>query len=107
MTSISSTGLDPPFALYFPRLCLRTFGRLFGLVPPCRAGCPERWSEVFASRKSIIWWCLTNHWPLRKREGDLLALEGLHVGGKRRRIGGWGNDLAEWKESVRMMLAQQ
>lgn len=104
--SLCFVGLDPPLALYCPRLCVRTLGRLFGYTPPCSPGCPEQWSRVL-SRESIIWWCLTRHGFVRKREGPLLELDGVHVGGKRRRIGGWGKELAEWKEGVRGMLAQQ
>ena len=52
----SFAGLDPPLVLYFPRLVLRTFLRLFRLAPPCSTGCEERASEVFFSRASIIWW---------------------------------------------------
>ena len=52
----SFAGLDPPLVLYFPRLVLRTFLRLFRLAPPCSSGCEERASEVFFSRASIIWW---------------------------------------------------
>lgn len=100
---VDSAGLDPPLALYLPRLCLRTLGRLLGYSPQCRAGCPERWREVF-SRESIVWLSLTHHWTLRKREGGRWAVDGTHKGGKRRRIGGWGSELAEWKESVRQMI---
>ncbi|GJE92828.1 AAA domain-containing protein [Phanerochaete sordida] len=96
--------LDPPLLLYFPRLCARTLGRLLGVVPPCSPGCPERWTEAFFSRESILWWCLTQHWPARKREQERFRLEGIHVGGKMRRIGGWGRELSEWKLAVEAMI---
>lgn len=97
-------GLDPPLLLYFPRLFHRTVLRLLYLVPPCSAGCSEDYREVFFSRKSILWWCLSNHWVARNREQAKFRLEGVHVGGRRRRIGGWGTELATWKQSVREML---
>ncbi|KAI8992918.1 hypothetical protein BD414DRAFT_458308 [Trametes punicea] len=95
--------LDPPLLLYFPRLCWRTFLRLLRLEPPCSPGCEERLREVF-SREGIIWWSLSNHWAVRKREEELCRSDGVHVGGKRRRIGGWGRELAAWKRDVQAML---
>ncbi|KAI0633499.1 hypothetical protein C8Q77DRAFT_1115305 [Trametes polyzona] len=99
--------LDPPLALYFPRLCWRTFLRLLRLAPPCSPGCEERASEVFFSRESIVWWCLTHHWSVRKRYGERYSVDGVHVGGKVRRIGGWGSQLDAWKRDVRAMSATQ
>ncbi|KAI0779588.1 AAA domain-containing protein [Fomes fomentarius] len=96
--------LDPPFALYFPRLVWRTFLRLFRLAPPCSPGCDERASEVFFSRDSIIWWCLTQHGPVRKRQGEQNRIDGVHVGGRHRRIGGCGSELDAWKREVRAMV---
>ncbi|KAI1794236.1 AAA domain-containing protein [Ganoderma leucocontextum] len=92
--------LDPPLILYFPRLVYRTFLRLFRLAPPCSTGCEERASEVFLSRESIIWWCLTHHAIVRKHEAERYHTDGVHVGGKRRRIGGWGRELTVWKQEV-------
>ncbi|RDB19844.1 hypothetical protein Hypma_013132 [Hypsizygus marmoreus] len=88
--------LDPPLALYFPRIFFRTILRLFGLIPTCSPGCPETFREVFFSKKSILWWCLTNHWKLRKREHARIAL----MGQKMKRFGGWGGDLRIWMEDV-------
>lgn len=99
-------GLDPPLILYFPRLCIRTFLRLFSLEPPCSPGCPESFREVFFSKKSIIWWCLSQHWVVRKREAENYQTDGLHVGGIRRRLGGWGGELERWKASVREMILE-
>lgn len=98
------TGLDPPLLLYFPRICVRTLSRLLRLTPPCSPGCPERWSKVFLSRESILWWCLSQHWVARKRERERFEVDGIHVGGKVRRIGGWGGELAEWKMAVSRMV---
>ncbi|ETW81205.1 hypothetical protein HETIRDRAFT_247000, partial [Heterobasidion irregulare TC 32-1] len=96
--------LDPPLALYLPRLCLRTLKRLFGLVPPCSPNCPERVSEAFFSKDSIIWYSISHHWSLRKRESERYAVDGIHAGGKIRRLGGWGKDRAEWLRAVRAMV---
>ena len=100
-------GLDTPFALYFPRLCLRTLLRLLGLTPSCSPDCPESVREVFFSRDSIVWWCITNHRVVQKREQARLTEDGVQVGGKRRRIGGWGKELAEWKANVAAMIEVQ
>ena len=48
--------------------------------------------------------CLTNHSVARKREGERYRVDGVHVGGKRRRLGGWGGELAAWKQAVREMV---
>ncbi|KAI0368374.1 hypothetical protein BV20DRAFT_948365 [Pilatotrama ljubarskyi] len=96
--------LDPPLLLYFPRLCWRTFVRLLRLAPPCSPGCEEMAGEVFFSRNSIVWWCLTNHSTVRKRQAVLYRVDGVHVGGRRRRIGGWGVELAAWKRDVQSMV---
>ncbi|KAJ7696200.1 hypothetical protein B0H17DRAFT_1053914 [Mycena rosella] len=79
--------LDPPLALYLPRLIFRTFLRLFRLSPPCSPGCPERVSEVFLSKESIVWWCITQHRPVREREGARMAQIGMGVGANARRMG--------------------
>ncbi|KAI0644703.1 hypothetical protein C8Q79DRAFT_912752 [Trametes meyenii] len=96
--------VDPPLALYFPRLCWRTALRLFRLAPPCSPGCEETVRSVFFSRESIVWWCLSNHGRERKRQGEAYRLDGVHVGGKIRRIGGWGDELDAWKQEVRAMV---
>ncbi|RDX55237.1 hypothetical protein OH76DRAFT_1452908 [Lentinus brumalis] len=95
--------LDPPLLLYFPRLCWRTFLRLLGFVPPCTTGCEESLWDVFFSRESIIWWTLGAHGRVRKREAERYRVDGVHVGGKCRRLGGWGGELEAWKQAVRGM----
>jgi len=101
--------LDPPFLLYFPRLCLRTVLRLLRLAAPCSPGCNERFSEVFFSSNSIVWWCITRHRVVQKKEAANLQMEGIHIGGKMRRIGGWavGAELEEWKSNIRGMVTNQ
>ncbi|KAJ6481457.1 hypothetical protein C8R47DRAFT_1134485 [Mycena vitilis] len=104
--------LDPPLALYLPRLILRTFLRMFRLREPCSPGCPEKVTEVFFSKESIVWWCISNHWFARKREGGKMAQIGLGIGSavgkqKMRRIGGWGGDLRAWLEDVKRMLQRE
>ncbi|EJD07312.1 uncharacterized protein FOMMEDRAFT_16011 [Fomitiporia mediterranea MF3/22] len=96
--------LDTPFLLYFPRLLKRTFLRLFRITDSCAPGCDERFSEVFFSRDSIIWWSITNHIPVKRRCAERLRVEGVHMGGRMRRIGGWGAELEEWKRDVRELI---
>ncbi|OBZ70750.1 hypothetical protein A0H81_09312 [Grifola frondosa] len=95
--------LDPPLVQYLPRLCLRTLLRLFGLAPPCSPGCDESVRDVF-SRNGIVWWCVSQHWRVRKVQTERMRADGVHVGGKRRRIGGWGGELVVWKQSVRQAI---
>ncbi|KAJ7641497.1 hypothetical protein FB45DRAFT_785629 [Roridomyces roridus] len=101
--------LDPPLALTLPRVIWRTLLRILRLAEPCSPGCPERIMEVFFSRESIVWWCITHHGLVRRREGNRMALIGLDEGSdverrRMRRIGGWGGELNKWLEDVRRML---
>ena len=103
------SGLDPPLLLYLPRLVIRTFLRIFRLHPPCSPGCEERVGEVFFSKDSIIWWCISNHWITRKRNQDMMQRIGLGTGnevGRRRmrRLGGWGSELKQWLSDVQKMV---
>jgi hypothetical protein len=94
-------GLDPPFMLYFPRLCIRTFLRLFGMKSPCSPGCGETVGEVFSlGETSIIWWCWTRHEPVRLQEATKYTLDGERW----RRIGGWGSELKCWIEDIKRMV---
>lgn len=109
------TGLDPPLALYLPRLVLRTFLRLLRVREPCSPGCGEKWNEVFFSRDSIIWWCITHH-PVVRERGEKAFAQGKAAGvsvardaggevvGKRRRIGGWGSEYTAWWEAVVLLV---
>ncbi|KAJ7469582.1 hypothetical protein FB451DRAFT_1255057 [Mycena latifolia] len=104
--------LDPPLALYFPRLVLRTFLRMLGRAEPCSPGCPERWRDVFFSQESMILWCLTHHALVRRREGTRMTRIGLRdgqrvEGQKMRRMGGWGGELRAWMRDVREMMRAQ
>lgn len=96
--------LDPPLLLYLPRLCLRTLRRLLGLSPPCSPGCTERVREVFCSSDSIVWWCISQHWAVRRRFRQRMNVDGIHVGGKIRQLGGWGTERETWLQSVREMV---
>ncbi|KAI0764718.1 AAA domain-containing protein [Fomes fomentarius] len=96
--------LDPPLALYFPRLCWRTVLRMLKLAPPCSPGCEEAVQQVFLSRESMVWCCLSRHGPVRRREAEKYCSEGVHVGEKRRRVGGWGTQLVDRKRAVRTMV---
>ncbi|KAJ6629811.1 hypothetical protein B0H10DRAFT_1985450 [Mycena sp. CBHHK59/15] len=91
--------LDPPLALTLPRVVVRTFLRMLRLQAPCSPGCPERVMEVFFSRESIVWWCITHHGIVRRREGARMAQIGLGVGSdvrgqKMRRLVGSGGGVA-------------
>lgn len=97
-------GLDPPLLLYFPRLVWRTFLRLFRLRAPCASGCLDQPSETFCSRNSIFWWALTQHSVVRRKAYKKIADDGVHKGGKVRRIGGWGSQLERWIADVREMI---
>ena len=101
--NFSLLGLDPPLVLYFPRVCLRTLLRLLRVVPPCSPGCEESFREVFFSSDSILWWCLSNHGKLKKRETAEYRVDNVWVGGKRRRFGGWGGELKLWLAEVESM----
>ncbi|CAL1706060.1 unnamed protein product [Somion occarium] len=96
--------LDPPLVLYFPRLCLRTILRLLGLAPPCAPGCPESFKGIFLSSDSILWFSLSMHWKVRKAQMQAYQIDSVWGGGNRRRIGGWGGELRDWKRDVEEMI---
>ncbi|KAF8151862.1 hypothetical protein K438DRAFT_1864999 [Mycena galopus ATCC 62051] len=104
--------LDPPLALYLPRIIWRTFLRMLRLEEPCSPGCPEMIAEVFFSNESIVWWCITHHRSVRERETARMAKIGFGVGSdvegqKMRRLGGWGGELHVWYEEVERMLKRE
>ncbi|KAI0311533.1 hypothetical protein OF83DRAFT_1068641 [Amylostereum chailletii] len=92
--------LDPPLVLYFPRIFVRTFLRILRLRAPCSPGCDETIRENF-SKKSILLWCLQQHTPVRERNRKYMELNDVRVGGKMRRLGGWGGEQREWVEAVK------
>ncbi|KAJ7224015.1 hypothetical protein B0H12DRAFT_1213046 [Mycena haematopus] len=98
--STDEIWLDPPLALYLPRLIWRTFLRLLRLEAPCSPGCYETISNVFFSKESIVWWCITWHRIVRERETARMARIGLGIG----TLGGWGRELREWFGDVERML---
>ncbi|KAJ7456090.1 hypothetical protein FB451DRAFT_1276980 [Mycena latifolia] len=111
-SSTDRIWLDPPLILYFPRIVIRTILRLLRLRAPCSPGCPEMLSEVLFSKESIVWWCITHHSIVRKREGARKAEIGIGVGSnverqKMRRLGGWGGELRAWLADVKRMLQRQ
>ena len=96
-------GLDPPFILYFPRICYRTFARLVGYGEPCSQGCDESWKSVFTpGEESILWWSWTHHTPHRQRQQVEMMSEEFR--GKTRRLGGWGGELEGWVKDVQEMV---
>ncbi|KAF9002259.1 AAA domain-containing protein [Cyathus striatus] len=102
--------LDPPLALYLPRIILRTVLGILRLEPPCSPGCPETFSKAFFSKDSIIWWCITDHGLVRRRNTEKMKIVGLGVGSDTsrqimRRIGGWGSTLRRWMQDVTDMIA--
>ncbi|KAJ3794233.1 hypothetical protein GGU11DRAFT_690216 [Lentinula aff. detonsa] len=102
--------LDPPLLLYFPRLVFRTFLRLIGLESSCSVGCSESVREVFFSKSSILWWCLSQHRVVIDRNSAQMKIWGLEVGSrppkerKMRRLGGWGSEVTDWLQSVWKMV---
>lgn len=105
----SHVGLEPPLLLYFPRLVIRTFLRLFRRRPPCAPGCEEDVGGVFFSKESIIWWCISNHWVNRARNKKRMQEIGLGIGNnverrRMRKIGGWGSELKRWLSDVQKMV---
>jgi len=69
-------------------------------------------AEVFFSKDSIVWWCLTHHWPVRRRCSEMMSRVGLGIGAdianrKMRRIGGFGGDLRRWLGDVAAMLGKK
>ncbi len=96
-------GLDPPLWFYFPRIVWRTFLRLLGVTEACSPGCPERVGEVFFSKESILWWCLSQHGINRRRNEERKKV----LGDKMRRIGGTGAELERWIHDVEVMVHNQ
>ena len=105
----SIQGLDTPLALSLPRLIWRTLLGLVRLRAPCSPGCAERFSEVFFSRKSIVWWCIVHHRPVQKRHVRELEEDDVRNGGPgiMRRIGGWGGELDAWVLAVKDMVERK
>ncbi|KAH7913814.1 hypothetical protein BJ138DRAFT_1171093 [Hygrophoropsis aurantiaca] len=97
--------LDPPLMLYLPRLLWRTFLRLFGIIPTCSPGCEETWGEFF-SKKSIVWFCVSNHGSCKQKYGERYRTAGLDIGGNMRRLNEWNGDLDQWKAELEDMLRQ-
>ncbi|KAF9476790.1 hypothetical protein BDN70DRAFT_881982 [Pholiota conissans] len=102
--------LDPPLYVYFPRIAWRTLLRLLRLGPSCSPGCDERFTEVFFSKDSILWWCLSQHWIVRRRNEERMKLIGLNSGSdvsnrRMRRFGGWGSDVKAWLNDVAAMVS--
>ncbi|KZV63885.1 hypothetical protein PENSPDRAFT_708138 [Peniophora sp. CONT] len=98
--------LDPPFALYFPRLLWRTILRLFGRGSQCSPGCEEEWHRVFLSwDDSIIWWCITNHPVVQSRMKKAMSEDDPRVGGPGKfiRLGGWSGEQDVWMREVKAM----
>jgi len=95
--------LDPPLLLYLPRLCLRSLLRILSRSPPCSPGCQETLAQTFSS-ESVIWWCITHHSRLRRRE--TAKMQDLSTQNKNimRRIGGWGSELRQWQRQIEMVF---
>ncbi|KAJ7607227.1 hypothetical protein FB45DRAFT_1062442 [Roridomyces roridus] len=74
--------LDPPLALTLSRVIRRTFLRLLRLVPPCSPGCSERFTEVFFSKSSVVWWCISHHWRLRRLKPWTQEVQAMDVAGE-------------------------
>jgi hypothetical protein len=86
-------------------------GRLFGVGKPSSPGCDETWTAVFASKESILWYCLTTHFRVKGKMRANIARFGVYEGSevdtskrKSRRIGGWGSQLKEWLKAIDDMV---
>ncbi|KIY42906.1 hypothetical protein FISHEDRAFT_54539 [Fistulina hepatica ATCC 64428] len=89
--------LDPPLVVTFYRILCRTLGRLLGTKEPCSPGCAETIREAFFSRDSILLYCLTSHWKVRRK---IRAQMKQDVDGKIQRLGGWGGKVRGWLQAV-------
>lgn len=98
----SIEGLDPPLLLYLPRLCLRSLLRILSRSPPCSPGCQETLARTFSS-ESVIWWCITNHSRVRRRETAKMQELNTQNQTIMRRIGGWGSELRQWRREITTM----
>ncbi|KDQ24933.1 hypothetical protein PLEOSDRAFT_1085945 [Pleurotus ostreatus PC15] len=94
--------MDPPLLLYFPRVMWRTFLRLLRLREPCSPGCAERPAEVFFSKESILWWCLTNHFRFKRKTQGWMADPSFAR--KTVHLAGWGSEYRRWWSSVVSMV---
>ncbi|KAJ7807107.1 hypothetical protein B0H13DRAFT_1669421 [Mycena leptocephala] len=108
-SSTDEIWLDPPLILYFPRIVIRTFLVMLRLRGPCSPGCFETPQSVFASKESILWLSLSNHWHVRRREQARFFRIGIGMGCeasslKMRRFGGWGSQLRGWLREVQAMI---
>ncbi|KAF8888151.1 hypothetical protein CPB84DRAFT_1473914 [Gymnopilus junonius] len=96
--------LDPPLALYLPRIIWRSILRMFDMTEQCSPGC----HQTFSNSLYIIWRCITHHWSSRPRYEARLR-EFSRVKGtntmkrKMQRIGGWGGQLQKWLKDVENM----
>jgi hypothetical protein len=90
---------------------MRTMGRIFRVAKTCSPGCDETWANVFTSKESILWWCLTNHFRVKGKMRANITRFGVYEGSevdtskrKSRRIGGWGSQLKEWLKAIDDMV---
>ena len=101
--TLHTLGLDPPFALSFTRLVIRTFLRLIRLAPPCSPGCHESLGDVFSwGERNILWWSWSRHSPQREFCTSRMQQPGIDQGGKWVRLGGWGKEVNGWLEQAKV-----
>ncbi|KDQ11127.1 hypothetical protein BOTBODRAFT_35660 [Botryobasidium botryosum FD-172 SS1] len=99
--------LDPPLLLYFSRLVRRSFGRVLNpsRYPPCQEGCMESIRDILTpSDKSILYFALSHHWAVKRFNRAKMTEFGVDLGGKWRRLGGWGREREEWLAAVTKMV---
>ncbi|KAG9225121.1 hypothetical protein CCMSSC00406_0007468 [Pleurotus cornucopiae] len=65
-------------------------------------GCAERPVEVFFSKKSILWWCLTNHFRFKRKTQGWMADPSFAR--KTVHLAGWGSEYRRWWSSVVSMV---
>jgi hypothetical protein len=108
----ATPGLDPPLLLYFPRVFVRTIKRWWGLQELCSPGCGETFKDIFLSKKSILVFCLSHHFVVRRRCEEMMSKIGIGIGPNPKtncmqRIGGWGGALESWLQKVDIMVRKK
>lgn len=61
--------------------------------------------DIFTpSDKSILYFAIRHHWSVKRYHHARMAEFGVHLGGKWRRLGGWGSEREEWLAAVTEMV---
>lgn len=91
-------GLDFPLVVTLARLFKRTFQRwwyderLFG------TNCTESLYQTFCTRESIFWWCVSQHWNIRRYLSEAIASEEPKVAFRARFR--WPSEVENWVQAI-------